>query len=247
MKTWLEPLQTALEGIETEVRFYFRDDDAGWCHDRLLKVIDCFSEYALPMDLAAIPQALNPRDTVLLRNRIEKSKSLIGIHQHGNTHFNHQRKGRNSEFGSYRSYDQQKFDIWMGKNRLYDLFGERVDNIFTPPWNRCNQDTIEALIDLGFASISRDASAQPLNTGPLVELPVHIDWFKKQAGRRLKPVKLGLLIGATIRKKNPIGIMLHHAQMDRNERSMLNDLLSLLHSYSNAQCKPMRALVESYH
>ena len=245
MENWLEPVKSALEGIKSQVTVFFRDDDAGWCYDRLFKLIDCFSEYALPLDLAAIPQEFDVANAASLRCSIEASEHRIGIHQHGFRHLNHQQNGRKCEFGQDRSLAQQKFDIWMGKSQLNDYFGDHVSKIFTPPWNRCNQDTVEALIDLEFTAISRDETAQPLKTGPLIELSVGIDWFKKKAGVRLEYNEIGSQIGAAIWKNNPLGLMLHHAEMDRNERSMLKELLALLHSQSNVKCEPMSTLIES--
>jgi len=242
VEQWLESVEVALRNIRSQVRFFFRDDDAGWHDDRLFKLMDCFSAFAMPLDLAAIPQAFDAQSAALLRNRIEASEQRIGIHQHGFRHLNHQNEGRKCEFGSYRSYEQQKFDIWMGQCQLCDYFGYGVDQIFTPPWNRCTQDTVEVLIDLEFASISRDETAIPLNTGRLVELPVNVDWFKKKRGMRLQPIEIGKLIASAIWEKSAIGVMLHHEHMDQKERAALSELLALLDSSSNVECVSMRDL-----
>ena len=72
-----------------------------------------------------------------------------------------------------RSRDEQCADIAAGQERLRELFGDRLDPFFTPPWNRCTRDTGECLVELGFTLLSREHRAEPL--GLLPELPVHLD------------------------------------------------------------------------
>ncbi len=165
MEKWLEPVESALAELSTSVTFFFRDDDAGWGDDRLFQLIDCFSMHAVPLDLAAIPKAFDSKQASLLNRRLEDSDNLVGIHQHGFCHMNYQVEGRNCEFGSARSFEQQNADIQNGRRVLYDYFGDRIDPIFTPPWNRCTQNTVDVLNDLGFSAISRDETARLLNTG----------------------------------------------------------------------------------
>ena len=245
MEKWLEPIEKTLGRLPSSVTCFFRDDDAGWNDNRLFKLVDCFSTYAVPLDLAAIPKAFDSRRASLLSRRLEDSANSIGIHQHGFCHSNHQVEGRKCEFGSMRPAEQQKADIQNGRCMLYDFFGDGVDPIFTPPWNRCTQDTVDVLNDLGFTFLSRDETAARLDSGNLVELPVSIDWFKKREGLRLSPVEIGLAIAASIEKQDVVGIMLHHEHMDRNERTMLSALLELLVSSSSVRCVLMRDLIKS--
>jgi len=245
VEKWLEPLENTLAGLSTSVSCFFRDDDAGWSDDRLFRLIDCFSMQAVPLDLAAIPQAFDSKRASLLSRGMEASDNLVGIHQHGFCHMNYQVEGRKCEFGSARSLEQQKTDIRNGSTLLHGYFGDRLDSIFTPPWNRCTQNTVDVLNDLTFSAISRDETAASLDSGSLAELPVGIDWFKKKRGVRIQPIEIGAAIAAAVEDKDIVGIMLHHEHMDRHERSMLDALLALLVSSSHVKCLPMRDLAAS--
>lgn len=59
MSAWLAPLRAALDHAARPVTFFFRDDDAGWADDDLYRLIDIFDRWAIPLDLAVIPNALS--------------------------------------------------------------------------------------------------------------------------------------------------------------------------------------------
>ena len=144
----------------------------------------------------------------------------MGLHQHGLAHTNHEREGRKCEFGPSRALEAQRRDIEAGRDRLTDLLGDRVDPIFTPPWNRCTPDTGTALTELGFRVLSRESRAEPLGMPGLFELPVHIDWV------RLSLLELGARIAGAIRSGGPVGLMFHHAVME--DMRPMSDLLTVL-------------------
>ena len=152
--SWLRPVEEALDAADRPVRFFFRDDDAGWGDVRLIELLDLFAACSLPVDLAVIPRALDAglAGELGMRRR-------VGLHQHGLAHVNHEREGRKCEFGPARAADAQRRDIEAGRARLADLLGARVDPIFTPPWNRCTADTGRCLAALGFEVLSREARA----------------------------------------------------------------------------------------
>ena len=239
MEKWLEPLSEVLDRSASPVTVFFRDDDAGWGDARLFDLLDCFEEYGLPIDFAVIPEAIRGRAEPLY-DRVAAGEGLIGIHQHGLSHTNHQPEGRKCEFGDARSPNRQMEDIGKGRALLEAYFGEQVDSIFTPPWNRCTQDTVGVLTDLGFAALSRDNTAAPLETGPLREIPVNVDWFKKRRGQRLGRDAMGRLLARAAASGDPVGVMLHHEPMDSTERDALCALLALLAAHPAAECVRMK-------
>ncbi len=243
MSYWLEPITQALDKAATPIHFFFRNDDAGWADQELFQLLDCFLNTEIPIDLAVIPREITAHKQYLYR-KFHDNHNLIGFHQHGYNHQNHQEQGRKCEFGSDRTFQQQWIDIKAGQDTLNDYFSGYFDPIFTPPWNRCTQETVDALIDLGFKVLSRDNTTQVLNCNGLDELPINIDWFKKHKGKRLTPTELGTVIGSAMSKNNvPVGIMLHHQIMDENERDRLIQLLKLLSRHSMAHCKRMMDLM----
>jgi peptidoglycan/xylan/chitin deacetylase (PgdA/CDA1 family) len=224
----LEPVCDALEERDSPVTLFFRDDDAGWRTDRLRALLDLFAEFALPVDLAVIPAAL---DRGLADELAERP---IGLHQHGFAHLNHEPAGRKFEFGPSRAPGSQRQDIDAGARRLEQLLGDRVDPIFTPPWNRCTADTGRCLVELGFAALSREHRAEPLDLPGLREVSIHADWCKADREQRL---------AAAIEAGGPTGVMFHHAEMDAAERARASELLSLLAGHRNVRASPMIDLV----
>jgi hypothetical protein len=224
-------LGTSLDEAPAPVEVFFRDDDAGWGDKRLLRLIDCFAGHGLPLDLAVIPAALEPGLAETLRER------PVGLHQHGYAHVNHQREGRRCEFGSDRSRAEQEHDIATGQERLGALLGDRLDPVFTPPWNRCTPDTGEALVALGFAALSREHRAEPL--GLLPEVPVHLDVA------RLTSEELDARFAAHVRDGGPVGVMFHHAVMEDADFARADTLLALLAAHAHVRPRALTELVRA--
>src|SRR3954468_14638979 len=224
-------LGTALDDAPAPVEVFFRDDDAGWGDERLLALVALFERHGLPLDLAVIPAELSPALAQELRGR------AVGLHQHGYAHVNHEREGRKCEFGPSRSRAQQRDDIARGRERLGELLGERLDPVFTPPWNRCTRDTGEVLVELGFDVLSREHRAEPL--GLLPEVPVHLDVA------RLSPEELDERFAAFAAAGGPVGVMFHHAVMEPDDFARADELLGLLSGHRNVVPRTLGELVRA--
>ena len=221
---------------------FFRDDDAGWRDDRLMALLDLFAAYAVPIDLAAIPRDMTAElaDALVARG----DRQPLGLHQHGYAHSNHQREGRKCEFGSDRSAREQLHDIGDGQRRLRELLGPALDPIFTPPWNRCTADTGAALVELGIGALSRDRTAEPLALDGLRELPVQVDWFATRKGAPLGRAAVGEQLAVRATEPAPLGVMLHHAEMDTEDMAAMEELVSLIAAHENVRCRSMTAVLE---
>jgi predicted glycosyltransferase len=239
---WLEPASRALDDLERPANVFFRDDDGGWGDDRLLRLLDIFGEYGLPLDVAAIPAALTAPLVDELSRRMAGNQGTVRIHQHGYTHTNHEAEGKKCEFGAARDYAAQRSDIENGQRRLAELFGPLSDPIFTPPWNRCTDATVKSLAELRFAVLSRDSHATPFSHHGVFELPITLDWFANKKKVRFSLEEWGNLLAAQLKAGSFIGIMLHHAVMDETEMQALSKVLALLGRHKNVQCHSMRAL-----
>jgi len=239
MTAWLDPLHKALDESDTGIDFFFRDDDVGWANDEFRALLACFRRHSVPLDLAAIPSALSTEFAREIRAAHDEAPALVGIHQHGFSHTNHEVLGRKCEFGVSRTQAEQYCDIQLGKMKLDGMFGFAFDPIFTPPWNRCTETTGKCLTELGFRVLSRDATAPSLRVWGLEELPIAIDWFAKKEGARLSFQSLGTFMAERVKQRQPVGIMLHHELMSADERDLLGDLLVLLSTHRQAHCKLM--------
>lgn len=242
---WLEPVKRALGNRVTPIKVFFRDDDAGVENERLFCLMDVFKDFAAPLDVAVIPKAVSKEFAEKLRKRIASSGGLFSIHQHGYSHNSHERENRKCEFGPARNKRQQFADIAKGQTTLAAFFGELPQPIFTPPWNRCTNETVKALNQLGFKVLSRESRAERLILGGLREIPISVDWFAKRKGIPLTRHQIGMMIADEITSQNEIGIMLHHAQMDKRERGHLRDLLALFAGSGWVQMRSIWSLFEA--
>jgi predicted deacetylase len=238
--SWLNSLVETLDAASQPIVFFFRDDDAGWEDTRLFELLRLFGKHDVPLDLAVIPKSMRSSMAARLRALVETFPEKLALHQHGYAHVNHEQSGRKSEFGDRRSSALQLADITSGLQLLSDMFGPIVDPIFTPPWNRCTATTAACLREAGFRYLSRDVTASAIYTAGLCELPIAVDWFKKRAGIRLTPFEIGASLNAAARERSAVGVMLHHAIMDQDERTRLAELLRLTSSHAQARCVLMR-------
>jgi hypothetical protein len=227
MTHWLAPLRQALDSAAEPVRFFFRDDDAGWDDPALAALLSVFEDHSVPLDVAVIPTATDTATASLLRDRIDSGRNDVAVHQHGFAHVNHEPEGRKCEFGASRSAEQQRRDIGYGRELLASSFPDAVP-AFTPPWNRCAPWTPEVLRDVGFEVLSRDLSAGRAGIAGLVELPVSVDWFGKIARVPVGPEGRGALLASGCTRGQPVGVMLHHAVMSVDDLTQLGELLELV-------------------
>ena len=242
MADLLDPIRRALDARIGGVEVFFRDDDAGWADERLLRLLDVLAQEACPIDLAIIPAALSDTLAATLRAR-RREGERIGLHQHGYRHTNHEPAGRPCEFGPSRTREHGIEDVALGRARLLECFSDAMDPIFTPPWNRCDSSMGTVLTALGFRAISRDGSAVPLNVACLHEWPISVDWFAKSKGRRLESAEWSEMAAQRLASSSrPVGVMFHHAQMDDSELAACGRFVSLLVGHRNVRVMPMREL-----
>ena len=248
MHAGLNALLAALDAAPAPVPFFLRDDDAGWDDAALSTLLDCTECAGVPIDLAVIPQATGAALATSLCKRARATPGLIGLHQHGLAHHNHESNGRKCEFGDERSIDAQRMDLSAGRDRLHQLFGAQLDSIFTPPWNRCSAATPALLATLGFAALSRSRGA-PLQQA-LPELPVDVDWCKE---RRLAALqgddgseRIAFELARRVAAGGPVGLMLHHAEMNALDLSLLDTLLAATRRHPRALWQPMRNLLPTH-
>lgn len=248
MHAGLNALLAALDAAPAPVPFFLRDDDAGWDDAALSTLLDCTECAGVPIDLAVIPQATGAALATSLCKRARATPGLIGLHQHGLAHHNHESNGRKCEFGDERSIDAQRMDLSAGRDRLHQLFGAQLDSIFTPPWNRCSAATPALLATLGFAALSRIRGA-PLQQA-LPELPVDVDWCKE---RRLAALqgddgseRIAFELARRVAAGGPVGLMLHHAEMNALDLSLLDTLLAATRRHPRALWQPMRNLLPTH-
>lgn len=244
----LNALQAALDAAPAPVGFFLRDDDAGWSDGRLFALLDSTERAGVPIDLAAIPQVTTPALAAALGVRMQAAPGLVGVHQHGLAHANHEQAERKCEFGNARSEAAQRRDLRDGQDALRQLFGARLDAFFTPPWNRCSAATPGLLAELGFNALSRSRGAPAQHALP--ELPVDVDWCKqRRLGAEQGDDGMGRIAQALAQRValgGPVGLMLHHAEMSALDLCLLDGLLAATRRHPNVRWQAMRALIPAH-
>jgi hypothetical protein len=243
MSDCLTPVRAALDAASAPLDIFLRDDDAGWSDARLFALLDVAARAGVAIDLAVIPLAIGDALAQELRARIDAAPGYVGVHQHGYAHVNHQREGRSGEFGAARDLNAQLQDLLLGRARLQQHFDDRLDAIFTPPWNRCAPGTPPLLAGLGYTALSRDRGATPQRALP--ELAVDVDWCKhwRAGGPAAVAGALARAISARSANGQPLGLMLHHAVMDESELALLESWLIGLASHPRLRWRSMRSLL----
>ncbi len=233
MSDWLDPVRWALDAARAPISFFFRDDDAGWDDDALWSLLDCSLAREVHVDVAVIPIELDATRATALCDRA--ATGLVHLHQHGFRHVDHERGGRKCEFGPSRNHDQQLADIAQGRALIAGQLHPYVEPIFTPPWNRCTEQTTAALVNLGFQVLSRDRSAEPFGVAELAEVPVTVDWFAKTKGAPCTRAHVGTLIAQQIVDgAAPVGVMLHHAITNPEHLALIDQLFTLVAQHQSA-------------
>lgn len=238
----LDALAGALDAAAKPVDFFLRDDDAGWDDPRLFALLERTGRAGVPVDLAVIPQAATPALAASLTARKRAAPRLLGLHQHGLAHTNHESTQRKSEFGAARSVDAQLGDLLAGRERLHALFLDQIDPFFTPPWNRCSPATPALLAGLGFTALSRSRGAAP-SQGQLPELPVDVDWCKHTRSGGEGVPRIAAELAQRVAAGGPVGLMLHHAAMSDEDLALLDGVFTLTTRHARARWRPMRELL----
>lgn len=236
-------LKETLQRYQTRtIDIFFRDDDVHDSEDNLLRLIDLFQEWDVPLNLEVMPGQLTDRGVETLR---EASRRLFELNQHGWRHLNHEMEGRKCEFGVSRNYDQQLNDIADGMRVMDAAFGAEWSKVFTPPWNRCTEDTFRALDHLGFEALSRDKGLNRVTGYGFREISICVDLHRWRGEPAMKsPESITSEIAGRITELGTIGIMLHHKVMDDTGFSTLAGLLESLCQWPMVRFHTFQSLIE---
>ncbi len=177
----LHPLDTSLAATQT-ISVVFRYDDYGnersLQHETVLR--EAFAKYDIPATYGIIPypsigdvgepgphevRALELSKAELIKDMVQAGKIEAALH--GYSH--HTRwLWPYSEFAG-ADITEQRRKITAGKLLLEEMLGVEIVT-FIPPWNTYDTDTVRALEDAGFRTLSSGASG-PVTPSNLAVLP----------------------------------------------------------------------------
>ena len=139
-----------------ETVVFFRDDDVGEMTDPLRALLDVLLEFEIPCHYQVVPDYLDAACAGELRRLKRAHPRLLHFNQHG-LHHEQEIGGQRcySEFAGGRSYPDQLRDIQQGRDRLEQSLAEAfTPDVFTPPCHKYDAETLRALADLGFQTLS---------------------------------------------------------------------------------------------
>lgn len=227
-----------------DVVVFFRADDVGVPGSTFARLINVFRRHQVPLTLSVVPAWLTRTRWQQLQELCREDQPLWCWTQHGWRHLNHEPQGKKLEFGPSRSISRKRKDLFLGFQRLSELMGEVFVPAFTPPWNRCDEETLTALPDLGYKALSRSLAAQSLASATVPEYPVSVDLHtrKEKDGAKgwqnlLEELRENLARGFC-------GIMIHHKRMNDAAFIFLDVLLTALKGWQNGRLVHLGTLLE---
>jgi len=206
----------ALDKMDSKepVYVFFRADDVAVPGANFVRLMDLFTRYRVPLCLAVVPAWLTQARWGNLKRIGQKAPSLWCWHQHGWRHVNHEAEGKKQEFGPSRTSSKIREDLIRGKNHLQTLLEESFSPVFTPPWNRCDQNTLDILKEINFLAVSRFKKGVSPSPDGLPDFAVGVDLHTRKEGHPLSGWE-GLFseLGSAL-LQSPCGIMIHHQRMN---------------------------------
>lgn len=237
------PRNQAVSFKETIV--FFRADDIAVPSENFSKLISLFSHYKMPLSLAVVPAWLTHQRWKQIKNFTDVFSSLWCWHQHGWRHVNHSLKGKKYEFGQHRSILQIQDDLKNGMNRLRKIMGENFYPVFTPPWNRCDENTLNQLKRLGYKAVSRNSGSKLINNEQISEYNVNVDLHT----RKEKDSKTGWnnLFGELRHAVagGLCGIMIHHQLMNDYAFDFIKYLFQAIENQPGLKVDHLKGLADN--
>lgn len=195
-------------------RCFFRADDIGAPGDNCRRMMDMFRHADVPLHMAVTPAWLTPARWTILRDWAGNGEFIW--HQHGWRHVNHQRSGKKGEFGTDRTLVQKTADLRKGRKKLETIMGDEFRPLFTPPWNRFDAETGEALAQLGYTAVSRwegEHRKVPLPDA-LPDIPVNVDLHTRTETAPEEGLAALVDQFREATTTGCVGVMLHHQRMN---------------------------------
>lgn len=219
----LSPIEGLIAGRQATV--FFRADDIAipsWGQHRLLQL---FIRHQVPLCAAVVPTWINAARWQAICALVGSHQHLFAWHQHGWNHRNHQQAGKKQEFGTGLTAAAKERAIACGRARLVAILGDHFLPVFTPPWNRADGDTLEALRRQGFVAISRYRDARLPSLPDLPDFPANVDLHtRKEASGELG--RQGLLVELEqALTSGTVGLMIHHQRMNEAAFAVLEQML----------------------
>ncbi|MFO1189376.1 MAG: polysaccharide deacetylase family protein [Alphaproteobacteria bacterium] len=230
---------------------WWRDDDAIDTTARLARLVALGAAQSVPLMLAVIPAtATAALASALVSAPVSALADVKGaVLQHGYAHINHAPPGLpKSELSNARPLADRLADLEAGRARLGAMVGTRLLPVLVPPWNRIDDDLVDALAGLGYRVLS---TFRPRPRGfarpGLRQVNTHVDLIDWAGTRQFigTDAAVAALVDHLAAKRaalaagqddlEPTGILSHHLAMDEPCWNFLESLFRLTRGHRGAR------------
>lgn len=200
---------------------WWRDDDAITPTAALDQLGKLALKLDLPVHLAVIPKEATPQ----LACHIAQHSDILVPVVHGWAHQNQAAVGeKKCEFAAHRPIEDSLAEIERGLACLEVLFGDQLQPMFVPPWNRIASGLLPWMAGIGFVALSTFTPRKRVKAAPgLIQVNTHLDPIDWKGGRSLAPPQqLIAQVSNQLRERRlgqadntePYGILTHHLVHD---------------------------------
>ncbi len=224
--------QAVREGLDqapgNTAQVYFRADDVAVPGNSFSRMLATFRAHDAPLCLAVVPAWLTVSRWAALTRDAGREDLVCWCHLCWR-HMNFEPQGvKKREFGQARPARDKRQDLAKGFKRLKEIMGERFTPVFSPPWNRCDGESMAAMPSIGFKGLSRTVGAGPQPPEGLPDFPVLVDLHTRKEPD--PAASLDALLEELVRglSTGSCGIMLHHQRMNETAHAFLDTLLGAL-------------------
>lgn len=222
---------------------FFRADDIAVPGRNFFRLTGLFRRFQTPLCLAIVPAWLNRTRWNIIKNVVKDEPDLFCPVQHGWRHVNHEKTGKKQEFGPARSMNQIRDDLVKGRRRLEELLGDDFYPLFTPPWNRCAQKTVEELKNLGYHAIS-SAKGSDKDDPDFPDFGISVDLHTRREPDPSEGMDK-LLDELNSALAEPFcGIMIHHQRMNDSAFHFLELLMEIMPKFREYPVVSIKDLVK---
>lgn len=207
---------------------FLRADDIAIPSASQNRLLETFIRHQAPLCPAVVPTWMTPARWQEIGALVGHHHQLFAWHQHGWNHRNHQFQGKKQEFGSGLSGAEKARMIAAGRARLTAILGDHFLPVFTPPWNRVDLETLQALREQGFGAISRYRGDKLAPPPGLPDIFANVDLHtRKEASGELAWQGVFAELTQAL-EEGRVGLMLHHQRMNQAAFIFLERVLELL-------------------
>jgi len=203
-----------------KIEFWWRDDDAAVDCPTLQRLVDTATDATTPLAVAVIPAQLQSATIARLVGR-----QGITVLQHGFDHQNHAGADeKKQELGTARGEHVVLEQLQQGTGQLKAAFGDQLQPVLVPPWNRISEALIAGLPAIGLHGLSRYQARPTRSPTPgLIQVNTHVDIINWKGDRSFIGTEAALALvcqhlaekrTGRVDTEEPTGLLSHHQVMD---------------------------------